>query len=148
MKTNNPEFGFNSDRTIRQYAHGLLLETPFVPSSTDCWAIRAKIRQKRPSWWPQRRNRKQKYNGDPKNQLFDPGFLYTPSGSFFAKTYHFATVQNVTDRQTTDRPTTQCTKGSLTQHHQLCGQFDIGSTMNLSCWCSCAQFTVNLYTVV
>ena len=38
--------------TIRQYAHGLKLESPFVPSSTDCWAVRAKINQKRPSWWP------------------------------------------------------------------------------------------------
>ena len=28
--------GFNSDHTIRQYAHGLLLESAFVPSSTDC----------------------------------------------------------------------------------------------------------------
>jgi len=37
--------GFNSDRTVRQYAHGLLLESPFVPSSTDRWAVRAKIRQ-------------------------------------------------------------------------------------------------------
>jgi len=44
--------GFNPDRTIRQYAHGSLLESPFVPSSTDCWAARAKIRQQRPSWWP------------------------------------------------------------------------------------------------
>jgi len=46
--------GFNSDRTIRQYAHGLLLESPFVglPFSTDRWAVRAKIRQKRPSRWP------------------------------------------------------------------------------------------------
>ena len=33
MQTNNPESGFNSDHTIRQYAHGLLLESPFVPSS-------------------------------------------------------------------------------------------------------------------
>jgi len=30
----------------------LLLESQFLPSSTNCWAIRAKIRQKRPSWWP------------------------------------------------------------------------------------------------
>jgi len=44
--------GFNSDRTIRQYARGLLLESPFAPSSTDCWTVRTKIRQKRPSWWP------------------------------------------------------------------------------------------------
>jgi len=44
--------GFNSHRTIRQYAHGLLLESPFVPSSTDRWSVRAKIRQKRPSRWP------------------------------------------------------------------------------------------------
>jgi len=40
------------DHTVGQYAHGLLLESPFVPSSTDCWAARAKIRQKRPSRWP------------------------------------------------------------------------------------------------
>jgi len=44
--------GLNSDRTIRQYAHDLLLESPFVPSSTDCWAVRAKVKQKRPSQWP------------------------------------------------------------------------------------------------
>jgi len=31
--------------TILQYAHGLKLESPFVPSSTDCWPVRAKIRQ-------------------------------------------------------------------------------------------------------
>jgi len=30
----------------------LLLESPFVPSSTDCWAVWAKIRQKRPYRWP------------------------------------------------------------------------------------------------
>jgi len=41
--------GFNSDCTIRQYAHGLLLESP---SSTDHWAVRAKLRQKRPSRRP------------------------------------------------------------------------------------------------
>ena len=29
--------GFNSDRTVRQYAHGLLLESSFVPFSTDHW---------------------------------------------------------------------------------------------------------------
>jgi len=45
-------YGFNSDHTIRQYAHDLMLESPFVPSSTDHWAVRAKIRQKRPSPWP------------------------------------------------------------------------------------------------
>jgi len=39
--------GFKSDRKIRQYAHGLLLESQFVPSSIDCWAVWAKIRQKR-----------------------------------------------------------------------------------------------------
>jgi len=38
--------------THRQYTHGLLLESPFVPSSTDCWAVRAKLRQKRLSRWP------------------------------------------------------------------------------------------------
>ena len=44
--------GYNSDHTVRQYAHGLLQESPFVPSSTDCWAVGVKIRQKRPSRWP------------------------------------------------------------------------------------------------
>ena len=44
--------GFNSDQAIRQYAHGLLLESQFLPSSTECLAVRAKIRQKRPSLWP------------------------------------------------------------------------------------------------
>jgi len=43
--------GFNSDHTMQQYAHGLLLESQFLPSSTDCLAVRAKIRQKRPSRW-------------------------------------------------------------------------------------------------
>jgi len=41
--------GFNSNHIILQYAHGLLLESHFVPSSTDCWAVQAKLRQKRPS---------------------------------------------------------------------------------------------------
>jgi len=43
---------FNSDHPIRQYAHGLLLESQFLPSSMDCLAVRAKIRQKQPSRWP------------------------------------------------------------------------------------------------
>ena len=112
MKTNNPESGFNSDRKIRQYAHGLLLETPFVTSSTDCWAIRAKIRQKRPSWWPQRRNRKQKYGGDLKNELFDPSFLFTPSDTFsLGRTILLQYKTLETDRQM-DRQTTYCTIGS------------------------------------
>jgi len=34
---------FNSNHTVRQYAHGLLLESPFGPSITDRWAVRAKI---------------------------------------------------------------------------------------------------------
>jgi len=37
--------GFNSDHAIRQYSHDLLLESPFVQSSTDHWAVWAKIRQ-------------------------------------------------------------------------------------------------------
>jgi len=37
--------GFNSDHTILQHAHDLLLESPFVPSTTNRWAVRAKIRQ-------------------------------------------------------------------------------------------------------
>ena len=82
MQTNNPESGFNSDRTIRLYTHSLLLESQFLPSSTDCWAIRAKIRQETAVSVAVERNWKQKYGGDPKNQLLDPGFLFTPSESF------------------------------------------------------------------
>jgi len=59
---------FNSDRTIRQYAHGLLQKSPLVPSNTNCWAVRAKIRQKHP---------------------------YRSFRLFLAKTYRY--IQNVTD---------------------------------------------------
>jgi len=31
------------------YTHGRLIESPFVPSSTERWAVRTKVRQKRPS---------------------------------------------------------------------------------------------------
>jgi len=34
--------GFNSDCKIRQYTHGLLLESLFVPSSTDRRTVRQK----------------------------------------------------------------------------------------------------------
>jgi len=44
--------GFNTDCSIRQYTHGLLIESLFVPSRTDRWTARAKIRQKQPSRWP------------------------------------------------------------------------------------------------
>ena len=30
-----------------QYAHGLLLESPFGPSTTDCWAVWAKNKAKK-----------------------------------------------------------------------------------------------------
>jgi len=43
----------------------------------------------------------------PKSGLCVIGFR-----QFFARTYCFATIQNVTDRRQTDRQTTQCTKGS------------------------------------
>jgi len=97
--------GFNSDRKIRQYAHGLLLESPFLPSSTDCWAIRAKIRQKaaKPEVEVWRR---------PKKWTFWPWFPIHSFRHFFARTHRFATIQNVTDGQTDDRQTRHCTKGS------------------------------------
>jgi len=45
--------GFNFDRTVHQYAQFcLLLESLFVPSSSDCWAVWAKMWKKRPSSWP------------------------------------------------------------------------------------------------
>jgi len=70
---------FNSDRTVQQYAHGLLPESPFVQSSTDRWAVQAKTAvsgavEAKPEIeiWRQ-----------PKNQLFDPGFQFAPSDSFW-----------------------------------------------------------------
>jgi len=49
-----------------------------------------------------------------KNQLFDPGFLFTPSESFsLGRTVLPQYKTSQTDRQTTDRrQTTQCTKGT------------------------------------
>jgi len=104
--------GFNSDCPIRQYAHGLLLESPFIPSTIDCWAVRAKIKQKRPVgakpevWiWL-----------SPKKSTFWPWFPIHSLRPFLAKTYRFATIQNVRDdRQTLtdiDRRTTKCAKGA------------------------------------
>ena len=104
---------FNSDRTIQQHgehAHGLLLEIPFVPSRTDRWAVRAgkngRLGGRRGETWSRNMAATQKIN-----------FLTLVSYSvlqtvFLAKTYHFTTIQNVTDRKTGDRQTTQCAKGS------------------------------------
>jgi len=67
--------GFNSDRMIRQYAHGLLLESPFEPSSTDRWAGKTAVSvdvEPEPGVEIWRR---------PKNQL-DHGFPFAPSDSF------------------------------------------------------------------
>ena len=49
-----------------------------------------------------------------KNQLFDPGFLFTPSDTFWlGRTVlpQYKTSQT-DDRETTDRQTTQCAKGA------------------------------------
>jgi len=47
-----------SDRTIRQYAHGLLLESTFIPSIVPIAGLYRQKIQKLPSLWPLRRNRK------------------------------------------------------------------------------------------
>ena len=76
---------FNSDCTIRQYAHGLLLDSPFLPSSTDCWALWAKIRQNAILVAVEA-----KPVASPKNQFFDPGFLFAPSDSFYHAMHYSA----------------------------------------------------------
>ena len=89
---------FNSDRTIRQYAQGLLLESPFLPSFTDRWVERSKMRQKRPS-------REVEIWRRPQNQFFDPGFLFTPSDSFSlgrTVSQQYKTLQTTDRRQTDD----------------------------------------------
>jgi len=73
--------GLNSDRTIRQYAHGLLLESPFLPSSTDRWAVRAKIRQNGRLGGRSGETGSRNMAATEKS-TFDPGFLFTPSDSF------------------------------------------------------------------
>jgi len=40
--------GFNYDHAIQQYSRGVLLESAFVPSSTNRWAVREKNKAKRP----------------------------------------------------------------------------------------------------
>jgi len=86
---------FNSDHTIRQYAHGLLLESPFVPSSRayqllGCTGknnaktavpLAVEMKPEVEIWW------------QPKKSTFWPWF---PIHSF-----HFATIQTsqMTDRQ-------------------------------------------------
>ena len=84
--------GFNSDHTIRQHAHGLLLESPFVPSRTNCWAVRAKIRQNG------RLGDRRGETGSRNMVVIDPGFLFTSSDSFS----QYKTSQT-TDRRQTDR---------------------------------------------
>ena len=102
--------GFNSDHTIRQYAHGLLLESQFLPSSTDCLAVRAKIRQ----------------NGRLSGRSGETGSRNIPTTQKmnFLALVSYSLLQTVfrwdvpfrhntkRHRRQTDRQTTQCTKGS------------------------------------
>jgi len=74
--------GFNPNRTVRQYAHGLLLESPLVPSSTDCWAVRAKKGKNGRLGGRRGETESRNMMATPQNQLFDPGFLFAPSDSF------------------------------------------------------------------
>ena len=113
MKTNNPESGFNSDHTIRQYAHGLLLESQFLPSSTDCWAVWAKNKAKKAIPVAVAPKPEVEIWRRPKKWTFWPWFPIHSFRHFFARTHRFATIQSVTDRQTTDRrQTTHRAKGS------------------------------------
>jgi len=102
--------GFISGHIIRQYAHGLLLESPLIPSSTDCCVVRANIRQKRPPSVAVEPKPEVEIWRRPKKSSF---WSWIHSfRQFFARTYRFATIQNVTYRQMTDRQTTQCTNGT------------------------------------
>ena len=98
--------GFNSDRTIRQYAHSLLLDSPFVPSIIDCWAVRAKIGKNGCLGGRRGETGSRNMAATQKINFFKPWFPIRYFRQFLAKTYRFATIQNVTD----DRQTTQCAK--------------------------------------
>ena len=121
MQTNNPESGFNSDHTIRQYAHGLLLESQFLPSSTDCLAVRAKNKAKTAvSVAVEAKPEVEIWQRPPKKQLFDPGFLFTPSDTFsLGRTVLPQYKTSQTDRQT-DRQTTHYTTQSENTHMVCC----------------------------
>ena len=117
---------FNSDRTIRQYAQCLLLESPFVRSSTDHLAVRAFI------WQTGRLGGRRGETGS-RNMTATPkiNFLTLVSYSLLqtglAKTYRFATnPQYKTSQTTDDRQTTQCTKGST---DSTVGQKPLGQTV-------------------
>jgi len=57
-----------------------------------------------------------------------------------ARTHHFATIQNVTDRQTTDdRQTRYCTKGST---DSTVGQKMSGRALTWLCVCSEVQICI------
>jgi len=102
--------GFNSDRTIQQYAHGLLLQSPFIPFSTDYWSVRAKTRQNGRLAGRRGKTGSRNMAATPKS-TFWPWFPIHFFRQFLAMTYRFATIQK-RDRQTDDRQTTQCAKGS------------------------------------
>jgi len=92
----------------------LLLESPFVPSSTDCWAVRAKKGKNGRLGGRSAETGSRNMATTKKNQLFDPGFLFTSSDSFWlgrAVLPQYKTSQTTDDRQT-DRQTTLCAKGS------------------------------------
>jgi len=96
--------GLNSDRTVWQYTHGLLLESSFVPSSIDCWAIQAKIGQNGRLSGHRAETEGRNMVVTQKNLTFWPSFPIHSIRQFLTRTYRFTTIQNVTDRQT-DRQT-------------------------------------------
>jgi len=65
---------------MRQYAHGLLIESPSVPPSTDRLAVRAKIRQNGRLGGRKGETGSRNMTAIQKNQLFDHIFLFAPSG--------------------------------------------------------------------
>ena len=106
MKTNNTQSSFNSDHTIRQYAHGLLLESQFLPSSTDCLAVQAKISKNGRLGGRSGKTGSRNMAATQKINFLTHAVPIHSFRHFFARTYRFATIQNVTDdRQTDDRQT-------------------------------------------
>jgi len=98
---------FDSDRAIRQYSHDLLLESQFVPSTYRSPGCTGKSKAKMAVSVATEAKPEVEIWRRPKKSTFWPHFSYSLLQTVLARTYRFATIQNVTDRQTT-----QCTKGA------------------------------------
>jgi len=103
--------GFNPDHTVRLYVHGLLLESPFVPHRL--LGCMGKNKAKTAVLVAVAAKPEEEIWRRPKNELFDPGFLFAPSDTFsLGRTVSPQYKTSQTDRPQTDGQTTHRAKGT------------------------------------